>query len=154
MRTRIAVISVALSAALAAPAPTAHGGAKARAAQRVARAEVALAEISAHEAAGSLGAELALARRWLEDAHAALRSGRSRRAEELSLRLETQIALLRAMLSAAAAEARADSAERAAFALAVRIRELEARCDALALEVRGVELTSAFPGKNEAPDAP
>jgi len=155
MRTRITVIVVFLAIALTALAPAVQAGARSRrAAAALIRAETSLQEISEHEHAAVLGAELELARRWLDDARSALLAGRDKRAETLASRLDAQIALLRAMLSAAGAEARAEAAERAALALVDRIRTLEARYDALVLEARGAELTSAFPEKPEAPDAP
>jgi uncharacterized protein YfaS (alpha-2-macroglobulin family) len=150
--TAISMLSIV---ALTALAPAAQAGARARrVAAALVRDEASLREISGHEHAAVLGAEMEIARRWLDDARSALRSGRDRRAESLAVRLDAQIALLRAMLSTAAAEARADAAERAALALADRIRALEVRYDALVLEARGAELTSAFPGKPEAPGAP
>lgn len=155
MRIRVAVFSTALVVALGAIAPEASAGARARrAASALLRAEAALAEISENERAGALGAELDLARRWLDDARSALRDRRDRRAEALTARIDAQLSLLRAMLAAAGAEAKAEAAERAALDLAERIRELEARYDALVLEARGVELTSAFPVKREAQSAP
>jgi len=155
MRTRIVATSAVLAIALTALAPAALAGPRARrVASALIRSESSLQEISAAEDASALGAELTLAQRWLDDARSALRDGRDKRAEMLAQRLDAQIALLRAMLSAAGAETRADAAERAALALADRISELETRYDALALEARGAQLTSAFPEKTEATLAP
>ena len=155
MQIRIVATSAVLVMALTALAPAAQAGARARrAASALIRAESSLLEISAHEHASALGAELTLARRWLDDARVALRAGRDKRAEMLAQRLDAQIALLRTMLSAAGTEARAEAAERASLALADRIRALETRYDALVLEARGAELTSAFPEKKEATLAP
>jgi hypothetical protein len=155
MRTRIALISVILAVALMALAPRAQAGARERrVSAALIRAATSLQEISGHAQAEVLGAELEIARRWLDDARSALRTGRDRRAEEISERLDAQISLLRAMLETATIEARAEAVERSALALADRLRELEARYDALVLEARGAELTSAFPEKKEAPIAP
>jgi hypothetical protein len=155
MRTRVVAISTAVAIALVALSPATQAGARARrAAAALIRVEASIQEISADEGAGALGAELDLARGWLDDARSSLRAGRDKRAEALAQRLDAQIALLRAMLSAAGAEARAEAAERAALALADKIRELEGRYDSLVLEARGAELTSAFPAKREAPGAP
>ena len=155
MRKRIAAISAVLVIALLSVGPVASAGARARrTASALLRAEASLAEISGHALAGALGAEMDLARRWLDEARSALRDGRDRRAEALAARLDAQLSLLRAMLAAADAAAKAEAAERAALALAERIRELEARYDALVLEARGAELTSAFPEKREATGAP
>jgi hypothetical protein len=155
MRTLGITISTALIFALAATAPTfaAAAGRSQRAAAAIARSETALAEISGDENAAALGAELTRARLWLDGARAALRDGHARAAERLNVLLDGQIALLRAMLSAARAEARAAAADRAAYALAERIRELEARYDALVLEARGAQLTEAFPERSEAAGA-
>jgi hypothetical protein len=155
MRTRIALISVILAVALTAVVPAAHSGPRGRrVSAALIRVEASLQEISGHAQSKVLGAELELARRWLDDARSALQAGSDRRAEEIAKRLETQISLLRAMLATAEIEARAEAAEIEALALADRIRELEARYDAIVLEARGAELTSAFPEKKEAPIAP
>jgi primosomal protein N'' len=155
MRNRFLAIAMVSMIALTALVPTAGAGARARrAAAALVRADAALLEISGHENAGALGAELTVAKSLLDDARAALRSGHDKRAEVLAERLDAQIALLRGMLSAAGVEARADAAELSVKALADRIRELEARYDALVLEARGAELTAAFPQKQEAAVAP
>ena len=155
MRIRLAAMAALLLAALSALATPANAGPRSRrAAAALDRADAALKEISGHERAQALGAELEIARRWLDGAKAALHAGRSGRTEALGRRLDAQIALLRAMLAAAEAEASAEAAERSAFEAAGRIRGLERRYDALVLEARGAELTSAFPERKEAPRAP
>ncbi|MDD5308503.1 MAG: hypothetical protein PHU25_14370 [Deltaproteobacteria bacterium] len=115
---------------------------------RDAKAELAAMESEGKSAAAA--AEIARARKWIEEGLERLRASDPTKAAVLAERLPPQLRLVRALLDAAREEADADKAELAAHAFSESVRLLQARYDRLVLEARGTALTGAVPHAEDA----
>jgi hypothetical protein len=144
------IVTVACTCALVALAVAAPGDSLLKkAAAEFRRAGADLDKIEQREGAEVAAGEIALARRWIEDGFALLRSGEEKQAAVLAERLPVQLTLIRAVLAAREAEEKAEQEERAADGLREKLELLRARYDRLVLDYRGAEASDAYPRKKD-----
>ena len=120
-----------------------------KAAAEFRRAAADLDDIEQREGAEVAAGEIALARLWIEEGFALLRSGEEKRAAMIAERLPVQLILIRAVLAAREAEEKAEQEEGATSDLREKLKLLEARYDRLVLKYRGAEASDAYPRKKD-----
>ncbi|MCP4674214.1 MAG: hypothetical protein GY854_01575 [Deltaproteobacteria bacterium] len=98
-----------------------------------------LDEIEAEDGARAAAAEIAVARKWIEDGRLFLRDGRMKKAAVLAEKLPAQIGLIRVIVTAGLVAAEAMSVEKEVLLKKKSVLELKARLDRLMLQRRGVD---------------
>jgi len=109
------------------------------------RSSTDLDEIEAEEGARAAAAEIAVARKWIEDGRLFLREGRMKKAAVLAEKLPAQIELIRVIVAAGLVAAEATGVEKEILLKKKTLIELKARLDRLMLQRRGVDARSAEP---------
>ncbi len=104
-----------------------------------------LDEIETDEGAHTAAAEIAVARKWIEDGRLLLREGRMRKAAVLAEKLPAQIELIRVIVMAGLVAAEAKSVEKELLLKRKIVIELKARLDRLILLRRGVDAKNVEP---------
>jgi primosomal protein N'' len=114
------------------------------------RASAQLERIEQREDAHVVAGEIKVAKTWIERGFALLGKGRHRRAAILAERLPAQMSLIRAILSAWAAQQEAVRAQEDLDELERKLKLVQIRYDRLLLLRKGANLTLAYPRGEDA----
>ncbi len=111
------------------------------------RVNVELEKIEKDKGAEAATAEIAIARQWIEQGRLLLREGRVRKAAVVAERFPTELALIRALVAAGAAQDETRRVEEEIHDARNALRRIKSRYNRLVLKIQGAAHTNAFPPK-------